>query len=226
MAPQGSICVDGSEVIRDGRFCGPWGQAVPDGRRPLELFLRVSSRQGSMPTSAHATTGTRLSGVFKRRRKLFWLASALIFGLDQWSKFVFSTPHCQPGSTIDVIPRLLAFVCHPPNMRGVFGAGPSGPALYVAASAVGLAVIIYFLLHTDEASALPNCALGLICGGALGNLADRLVVGAVRDFIKMALWPFAYNVADAAICVGVGILLFITLLRRDSEITGGNDANP
>jgi signal peptidase II len=62
----------------------------------------------------------------------------------------------------------------------------------------------------------PHLALGFVCGGALGNLIDRLAIGAVRDFIDLhwmdkANWP-TFNLADAAICIGVGLLLLEALL--------------
>jgi signal peptidase II len=61
---------------------------------------------------------------------------------------------------------------------------------------------------------LPT-ALGLLIGGSVSNLADRLRLGHVTDFLDVTWWP-AFNLADSFICVGVAILL-VTLVRADRE---------
>ncbi len=67
-------------------------------------------------------------------------------------------------------------------------------------------------------SPLVACGLGLIVGGALGNAADRIAYGAVFDFLRLDLkifvWPAIFNIADAAIVVGVGFLLYDSLLAE------------
>jgi signal peptidase II len=61
---------------------------------------------------------------------------------------------------------------------------------------------------------LPT-ALGLLIGGSVSNLTDRLRLGHVTDFLDVSWWP-AFNLADTFICVGVAILL-VTLVRADRE---------
>jgi signal peptidase II len=69
-----------------------------------------------------------------------------------------------------------------------------------------LALLIYFARNgTQPTMWLPT---GLLLGGALGNIVDRIRVGAVIDFIKLPHWP-AFNVADSAITIGVIALLFV-----------------
>jgi signal peptidase II len=76
-----------------------------------------------------------------------------------------------------------------------------------ALALVVLAVLaFYFARHGSQA--LLWLATGLIAGGALGNLIDRLRVGAVTDFIKLPDWP-AFNVADSAITLGVVALVLL-----------------
>jgi len=149
------------------------------------------------------------ASLFWKRRKSFWIAALLTLAADQSTKILLSSLQ----KPLTVIPRLLWFVSQQSNPRGVFGMGPNHPIFYLVATVLGVLIMLYFLANTDETRWPPNVALGLICGGAFGNLVDRLAFGAVRDFIKMLLWPFAYNVADAAICVGVGILLLEALLH-------------
>ncbi len=73
------------------------------------------------------------------------------------------------------------------------------------------ALLLYFALRPQRAWLwLPT---GLLVGGAIGNLIDRLAHGAVTDFIKLPLWP-AFNVADMAITFGVLALLWVLEGRR------------
>jgi signal peptidase II len=79
-------------------------------------------------------------------------------------------------------------------------------AVIVAAALVVTVVLALFVRHRDLRLLWLPC--GLIVGGALGNLLDRLREGAVTDFIKLPHWP-AFNVADASITVGVLGLVWI-----------------
>ena len=86
-------------------------------------------------------------------------------------------------------------------------------------SIVASVVIIYLLKkHTDEK--LFCAGLALILGGAIGNLYDRISLGYVVDFLNFHLnnhyWP-AFNVADSAICVGVGLLLLDSFKASKTE---------
>ena len=168
-----------------------------------------------MPTGTLARIATGAASLFLGRRKAFWAAALLTLAADQWTKFSYAWPHCPPGRTRVLIPGVLTFVSHEANPCGIFGLGPNRPLFYIVATALGVLIILYFLANSDQKRWWPSVALGLICGGAFGNLVDRLAFNAVRDFIKMALWPFAYNVADAAICIGIGILLVEALLRGE-----------
>ena len=76
----------------------------------------------------------------------------------------------------------------------------------VVAAVIVAAVIAYFARHHQQRWMWLAC--GLIVGGALGNLVDRLRVGTVTDFIKLPDWP-AFNLADASITLGVLTLLWV-----------------
>jgi signal peptidase II len=108
--------------------------------------------------------------------------------------------------------------------RGVsFGMFDSGGALAPwLLSGLALAVVVALLVWLRRVEhPLPGVGLGLIIGGAVGNVIDRVRFGAVIDFLDVhALgwhWP-AFNVADSAICIGAALLLVDGLLmhRRDS----------
>jgi len=86
---------------------------------------------------------------------------------------------------------------------GFLGGGQAVVAIAVAAALVGL--IVYFVLNAGRPLVwLPT---GLLLGGALGNVFDRLRDGVVTDFLRLPHWP-AFNVADMAITAGVIALVF------------------
>jgi len=91
--------------------------------------------------------------------------------------------------------------------------------IFSAISIVVVAGLIIWLRRAEEG--LLRFALGLIIGGALGNLVDRARFGAVADFIFFHVgnfrWP-AFNLADSAICVGAGLLLFQSLFGHSASL--------
>ena len=99
------------------------------------------------------------------------------------------------------------------NTGVAFGALQGGGLLVAALIGLSLAVLIgYFALNAS----VPGLWLpvGMLVGGALGNLADRARAGAVIDFIDPIAWP-AFNLADASIVLGV-LALFYVIERKDS----------
>jgi signal peptidase II len=96
---------------------------------------------------------------------------------------------------------------HIQNSGVAFGFFSGGGALVLTLTLVALgALVVYFLLRpTRHGLWLPT---GLLVGGAIGNLIDRLAHGSVTDFIKFPLWP-AFNISDMAITFGVLALLYV-----------------
>jgi signal peptidase II len=96
---------------------------------------------------------------------------------------------------------------HVRNTGVAFGFFAGGGAIVLVLTLTALAaLVIYFLLRpTRPGLWIPT---GLLVGGALGNLIDRLANGSVTDFIKLPLWP-AFNVSDMAITFGVLTLLYV-----------------
>ncbi len=118
---------------------------------------------------------------------------------------------------IEVIPGVLT-LNYTTNSGGAFGMGRSAPVLFAAATVVASAIIVVVSFRMTR---LPVAiALGLILGGALGNLTDRVVHGSglsghVTDFIDFQVWP-VFNLADSAIVLGAILLAFAT-----ASISGG-----
>jgi signal peptidase II len=105
---------------------------------------------------------------------------------------------------------------HVRNSGVAFGFFSGGGALVLALTLAALgALVVYFALRPRRALLwLPT---GLLVGGAVGNLIDRVASGSVTDFIKLPFWP-AFNVADMAITFGVLTLLYVLEgPRRDRE---------
>jgi signal peptidase II len=109
--------------------------------------------------------------------------------------------------------QVVAFVdlVHTRNSGVAFGALAGGGAVVTVVIAVALlGLLAYFATHVGKPLAwLPT---GMLLGGALGNVVDRVRDGAVTDFVKVPHWP-AFNVADASITFGVIALLIV--LERD-----------
>ncbi len=113
---------------------------------------------------------------------------------------------------------------HVRNSGVAFGLFAGGGALVLVLTLAALAALVtYFLLRPNRRLLwLPT---GLLVGGALGNLIDRLVNGSVTDFIKLPHWP-AFNVSDIAITIGVVALVLVlegAWSRHDGEVAGADD---
>lgn len=108
------------------------------------------------------------------------------------------------GERVDVLPFLdLVHVMNEGIAFGFLGDGDPGAVLAVTATALAL-VLAWFL--RDPVRPWGWLAIGLLAGGAIGNLADRLFRDAVVDFIDLPSWP-SFNVADIAITAGAALLV-------------------
>lgn len=139
------------------------------------------------------------------------LVLAAVLAVDQVTKALVRRG-VELGSEDPVFP--LVTLVHTRNRGVAFGAFDDSTALVVAVIAVALAALVaYFVTHRDRPLVwLPT---GLLAGGALGNVVDRVREGYVTDFIKLPSWP-AFNVADIAITFGVLTLLFV-VERSDDQ---------
>jgi signal peptidase II len=99
---------------------------------------------------------------------------------------------------------------------GLFNNGAAINAIIFSLLAAIIVIALVVWLFRGPGAAL-SAAIGLVIGGAIGNVVDRLRLGAVVDFLDFHLgtwhWP-AFNVADAAICIGVGLMLIDGLIGR------------
>jgi len=127
--------------------------------------------------------------------------------IDQLTKLWVRTS-LMPGQSIpgDGLPRLT----YVQNAGSAFGLLTNQVFLIVVSVAVVAVALFLYYRYRFFGSWLARVGLGLVLGGALGNLIDRIRFGWVTDFIDFVYWP-VFNVADSAIVVGVIILVYILL---------------
>lgn len=111
------------------------------------------------------------------------------------------------------------FLAHRRNTGVAFSTFAGAPSVWrvlalTLAGVVGMAVCVRLIASTRDA--VLRLAASLVLAGALGNLGDRLLNGAVTDFILVRFFPFVFNVADVAITVG-GILLVLRMVFAQEQ---------
>lgn len=138
--------------------------------------------------------------------------AAVIIALDQTSKALVRGG-LTPGDRVDLFAGVdLVRVAN----RGIaFGLLDDAGSLVLALAALAFAALLAFFLASEDRPGLW-IPIGLLAGGAIGNLIDRVREGFVTDFIDPPGWP-AFNVADIAITIGVLILLAIYVFGKEPE---------
>lgn len=145
-----------------------------------------------------------------------YVTASVVFVLDRFTK-LWAERALADRPPLDVIPGLLRFV-YTTNSGGAFSIGQSAPWLFAGATLlVSVAIVVASFRLTHRWIAV---ALGLVLGGALGNLADRVLrgeglSGRVVDFIDVRVWP-VFNLADSAVVVGAILLAFSAILYREA----------
>ena len=182
---------------------------------PLDSSRLQENHVASLP---RGSCWQRLQGY-----RLFWLLSVLVFALDQLSKvwiaatipFDEANYHVHPVTVIDGF----FYLIHVGNTGAAWSLF-TGQTTMLALLALLTLVGIFFFRRALELHQRPvQLAFGLLCGGVIGNLLDRLLHGHVIDFLDFHFGDYIYptfNVADAGICIGVTIYL-IHSLRQPAQ---------
>ena len=148
-----------------------------------------------------------------QRRAAFFLTALLVVSADQLSKLWIKS-NLTLGESL---PETGFFrLTHVKNSGAAFGLFQDQSTILTIAAIIGIAVLLFLVLFMYRRfyflNTMPgNLSLGLILGGTVGNLIDRLSSGYVTDFIDIGFWP-AFNLADSAVVVGA-ILLAYSLVR-------------
>jgi signal peptidase II len=151
----------------------------------------------------------------------FLIAFGVLF-LDRITKWIVAKD-ISLHSSITVVRRIF-YITHVENRGAAFGIFNDSPSewkigLLVIFSIIALVIVSALLWRSSHAMTASAVGLSLILGGALGNLWDRLLSGRVVDFLLVYIgsyqWP-AFNVADSAIVVGAGLLVFEILFTKSA----------
>ncbi|MFN0068903.1 MAG: signal peptidase II [Limisphaerales bacterium] len=165
-----------------------------------------------------------------RARNRIILLALGVYALDQLTKWAV-VRRLPIGAEAEVVPGFLKLV-HWGNTGAAWSLFHGNNFALAAVSAVALVLIYLARHHFEVHTRTGQVAIGLICGGIAGNLTDRLVHHHVVDFLRFYLirrdgeevgFP-AFNVADTAICVGVGLVLLLTWRGEPQEKPGPQEA--
>ncbi len=148
--------------------------------------------------------------------RLLTLVALATFVLDQATKWaVVHLLNLIDIGSIEVIPSVLAFhmAWNTGINFGLFAEGAEYTRWILIAVALGISTWVWLWVRREGAEPRSQVFAGLLIGGALGNVLDRVIYGAVADFLNVSCCgienPFSFNVADAAIFVGaLGLVLF------------------
>lgn len=152
------------------------------------------------------------------------LLALIVASLDQYSKYyIFSLLEAEADKQITLLPFFNLVMVH--NFGVSFGMFNDIPYGYLILSVVAIIITMVLLVWLwREQKLYLNVALGLIIGGAVGNIIDRVRFGAVADFLDFHVagyhWP-AFNLADSTVFIGVAMILLENLFTKGVK----NDKN-
>jgi signal peptidase II len=161
----------------------------------------------------------------RTRNIIFTVTAVVSFLLDQWTK-VLARAHLKSLWSGVVVVAGYFDLRYSENTGVAFGMLqqlPGGRILLSLMALAALGLVFHYLRRTDPGQTRLHFALGLVGGGAVGNLVDRIIAGKVSDFIVWHYhgheWP-AFNVADAALVVGVCLMALDMILDKRRTAAG------
>ncbi len=153
-------------------------------------------------------------------KRIYYLSiTAAVILFDLWTKWLVVRA-IDLHEAVPIIPNFFQLV-HVRNTGAAFGIGANAdsriiPLLLNGGAIAVFCVVVVYALRSSVTDRLLQTGLHLILGGAIGNLLDRFRFGYVVDFLDVYVrnhhWP-AFNVADSAICIGIG-LLFLDMKKK------------
>jgi len=149
----------------------------------------------------------------------FFLTAFLVLTADQLSK-LWITSNLREGQVLWQA-GILQIIRIPRNSGAVFGLFQDQSLILTIVAFIGIGFLLFYALVIRPRYALlgslpARIALGLVLGGTIGNLIDRLRFGGVTDFISIGWWP-VFNVADMSITTGVILFAFLVLRSAGAE---------
>ena len=139
---------------------------------------------------------------------IYGLLALLVVLVDQATKY-FVVQHFAVGESVPVVENIFhwTFIL---NRGAAFGMLEGSRWLFVVIALAVIGGVLYLRKEIEQSGVLACVGAALFTGGAVGNLIDRMLHGVVIDFFDFRIWPI-FNVADIAICTGVGLIIWSIL---------------
>jgi signal peptidase II len=184
---------------------------VSEPARAVPPQQRLEVRVGSATNALEPIPGARRSLAAGPAQ---WLALAVVAftaaAADQLTKYLV-VGTLELGDSVQIAGPLS--IHHVRNTGIAFGLFSDATGVVIGLTSIAIAALVVFFARSGRRHPLLPVAVGLVLGGSLSNLVDRLRLGHVTDFIDFDYWP-AFNLADTFIVVGVG-LLFLSFVAAD-----------
>ncbi len=146
----------------------------------------------------------------------FFVPAALVVVIDQLTKQLI----WRNGQNYEIVAGFLNITLVK-NAGAAFGIFQGGRLFFIVASVVALVLISLVAFRLPRAEKFRRLCLGLVLGGAIGNLVDRVLHGEVIDFIQIGFtghyWP-VFNVADMAVTIGAALLVLVALRTKETHV--------
>lgn len=151
----------------------------------------------------------------KKNKNKVYLTSVLVLLIDQIVKLLIKT-NMNLNEEISIIPNFFS-IQYLKNTGAAFSILENQTILLAITSIICISVIIYYLKKEENLTTAMYLSFGLVLGGILGNLIDRIVYQGVIDFLSFQIFNYnfpVFNIADIGITIGV-LLLIIIYISRD-----------
>ena len=155
---------------------------------------------------------------------VYFLISALLVGLDQWSKYL-TGQNISLGETKEFIPGFLSLT-HLRNTGAAWSLLEGKMIFFYVITVIVSVVIIYLLIKNYKKSIWYSVGLSFVLAGAIGNFIDRVRLGYVVDMLQTDFMNFPiFNVADSTLVVGVICIFIYLILDEKAAKEGKNGTN-
>lgn len=148
----------------------------------------------------------------------YYFIALVVIGIDQWTKWLV-VKNMELWESIPIIENFFYITSHR-NLGAAFGILQGQKWFFLIITFVVIAFIVYYMQKDAKNSSFLGVILGLLLGGAIGNLIDRLFRGEVVDFLNFYIFTYnfpIFNIADSALVIGVGLLIIKFILDDRKE---------
>lgn len=152
---------------------------------------------------------------------MYYVIAVVMIVIDQWTKYLV-IENMTIGESIPIIDNIFYLTSHR-NPGAAWGILQGQMWFFYMITLIVVGIIIYYIEHYAKTNRLLGVSLGLVLGGAIGNLIDRVRFQEVVDFVDVYIFSYDYpifNVADSSLVVGVILIGIITLfeeIRKDKK---------